>query len=271
MRKICGLLAVAGLAATAMAEPVAQGPVSTNPWNYSPRDTIVDQPWDGASPGSVAQYFGDFAAYSTEELDDFSTSVAYNVTTFTCPGVEAGGGGGLNTAVTAVIRASANATAPPVMTSISGSEDPFGVLTCDFGGQNLPPGNYWISAFVTRNFGGGGGQWFWNQTTPVTGSEEFFHNPGGGFGFGGAPIPGSVVFGVPRDQAFTLQGDLAGGCTWTPPCYADYDGDGFITGDDATLYVSDFESGNMCADVDGDGFLTGDDYTLWVTQFETGC
>ncbi len=91
----------------------------------------------------------------------------------------------------------------------------------------------------------------------------------------GAANPVAGWSGAPTaSNAYTI--NLTGvcyvsACGWTPPCFADYDGDGFITGDDATLYVIDFEGGNLCADVDGDGFLTGDDYTLWVTQFENGC
>ncbi len=54
-------------------------------------------------------------------------------------------------------------------------------------------------------------------------------------------------------------------------CRADYDGDGFVTGDDFALFVTDFEAGNIRADIDGDGFITGDDFGLFVTLFEIGC
>ncbi len=37
------------------------------------------------------------------------------------------------------------------------------------------------------------------------------------------------------------------------------------------IFANDFESGNLCADVDGDGFITGDDFTLFVIAFEIGC
>jgi hypothetical protein len=73
---------------------------------------------------------------------------------------------------------------------------------------DLAPGTYWISAWVDRPFAGGG-QWFWDETTPVTGSEFFIHNPGGGFGFGTSPVPGSVVTGPPpHDLAFEIDGTL---------------------------------------------------------------
>ncbi len=56
-----------------------------------------------------------------------------------------------------------------------------------------------------------------------------------------------------------------------PPCPADLDGDGFVTGDDFTLFVTWFEAGDLRADFDGDGFLTGDDFTAYVIAFEAGC
>ncbi len=55
------------------------------------------------------------------------------------------------------------------------------------------------------------------------------------------------------------------------PCPADMDGDGFVTGDDFTLFVTWFEGGDLRADFDGDGFITGDDFTAFVIAFETGC
>ena len=82
-----------------------------------------------------------------------------------------------------------------VMSGI-GKEDAGATLTINFGNQTLQPGSYWITAYVVRaSAQAGGGQWFWDETTPVTGSEEYFYNPLGGFGFGTASIPGSTVFG----------------------------------------------------------------------------
>jgi len=57
----------------------------------------------------------------------------------------------------------------------------------------------------------------------------------------------------------------------TPRCPADYDHDGFVTGDDFDAYVADFEAGNIAADFNGDGFVTGDDFDAFVTAFEAGC
>lgn len=54
-------------------------------------------------------------------------------------------------------------------------------------------------------------------------------------------------------------------------CDADFDGDGFVTGDDFDAYTAAFELGATAADFDGDGFVTGDDFDLFVLAFERGC
>ncbi len=55
-------------------------------------------------------------------------------------------------------------------------------------------------------------------------------------------------------------------------CPADYDGDGFLTGDDFDAFVAAFEAGeSVCADQDGNGFITGEDFDLYVEQFVGGC
>lgn len=56
-----------------------------------------------------------------------------------------------------------------------------------------------------------------------------------------------------------------------PPCRPDYNGDGFVTGEDFDLFVTDFESGNIKADYDGDGFVAGEDFDAFVAEFEVGC
>lgn len=54
-------------------------------------------------------------------------------------------------------------------------------------------------------------------------------------------------------------------------CPADFDGDGFVTGDDFDTYVLAFEAGSGSADFDGDTFVTGDDFDAFVAAFEVGC
>ncbi len=74
----------------------------------------------------------------------------------------------------------------------------------------------------------------------------------------------------PNLQALALD-DLHVQLAVLAPCPADLDGDGFVTGDDFTLFVDYFERGDLRADFDHDGFLTGDDFTLFVEAFELGC
>jgi len=56
-----------------------------------------------------------------------------------------------------------------------------------------------------------------------------------------------------------------------PPCHPDYNGDGFVTGEDFDLFLADFESGSIKADYNGDGFVTGEDFDAFVAAFEIGC
>ncbi len=56
-----------------------------------------------------------------------------------------------------------------------------------------------------------------------------------------------------------------------PRCPSDFDGDGFVTGDDFDAYVSAFEAGVLAADFNGDTFVTGDDFDAYVVAFESGC
>jgi hypothetical protein len=176
---------------------------------------IIKQKWDGSSSGAVAQNFGStgLTAYSSYEFDDFTTTINYNVTTLTVPGVELGTASA-NTAVTGEIwnGLPGSGGGSIVMTSTHGKEKANGALAINFGSQLLPAGSYWITAFVTRNFSSGG-QWFWDRTLEhghYHGSQEQFYNPGGGFGFGTQPINGSAIFGTAEDMAFTLKGTAAG-------------------------------------------------------------
>lgn len=57
----------------------------------------------------------------------------------------------------------------------------------------------------------------------------------------------------------------------TCPCKpADFNCDGFITGEDFDAYVDAFTAGSLAADFDGDGFLTGEDFDAFVLAFEIG-
>ena len=73
----------------------------------------------------------------------------------------------------------------------------------------LTPGTYRITGWVDRPLLPTGGQWFWDTTdsgNPV-GSEYYIQNPGGGLlPSATSPTPGSTVFGLPPDLAFTIFG-----------------------------------------------------------------
>ncbi len=54
-------------------------------------------------------------------------------------------------------------------------------------------------------------------------------------------------------------------------CPSDFDGDGFVTGEDFDAYVAAFQLGVIAADFNDDGFVTGDDFDAFVAAFESGC
>ncbi|MGQ9658450.1 MAG: PEP-CTERM sorting domain-containing protein [Fimbriimonadales bacterium] len=171
--------------------------------------------WDQSNSlvgGVVAQEFSDFPNYTTYEFDDFVVAApGWDVKRVTIYGVEGG-----NPAFTLSLRlrifdapdANANVVASATVSPAAGHGPNLvfgdGVNTL----FTLTPGTYWISAWVERPFGGGGGQWYWARNGSSNGSEHYFHNPGGGFGYGTNPVLGSVVFGSPSDLGFTIEGAL---------------------------------------------------------------
>jgi hypothetical protein len=54
-------------------------------------------------------------------------------------------------------------------------------------------------------------------------------------------------------------------------CFADFDGSGFVDGDDFDALVQAFEAGGDDSDFDGSGFVDGDDFDIFVWNFEAGC
>jgi len=64
------------------------------------------------------------------------------------------------------------------------------------------------------------------------------------------------------DQNFTINGT---------GCPSDYNGDGFVSGDDFDAFVLAFEAGEPGADFNGDNFVSGDDFDGFVLAFEAGC
>lgn len=59
---------------------------------------------------------------------------------------------------------------------------------------------------------------------------------------------------------------------WTASlCGADFNSDGFVTGDDYDSFVAAFVVGSLIADFNGDGFVAGDDFDGFVDLFVAGC
>ncbi|MCC6971723.1 MAG: immunoglobulin domain-containing protein [Phycisphaerales bacterium] len=54
-------------------------------------------------------------------------------------------------------------------------------------------------------------------------------------------------------------------------CFADFNCDGFVNGDDYDAFASLFEPGDAGADLNCDSFVNGDDYDLFASAFESGC
>ncbi len=54
-------------------------------------------------------------------------------------------------------------------------------------------------------------------------------------------------------------------------CPADFDGNGFVNGDDFDFFSAAFIAGDGAADFDGNFFVNGDDFDLYSASFEAGC
>ncbi|NUQ51171.1 MAG: hypothetical protein HUU19_00580 [Phycisphaerales bacterium] len=54
-------------------------------------------------------------------------------------------------------------------------------------------------------------------------------------------------------------------------CAADFNGDGFVNGDDYDAFASAFDAGDAAADFNHDGFVNGNDYDEFASAFDAGC
>lgn len=163
---------------------------------------------------AVAQDFPDFATFSAYEFDEFVVPAGelWCVNEFFCAGTELGDPS-QNQEIHLRIQQNANFTTPGTL--YADINAPLSVYVA--GNLTIPvtplailgPGTYYVSTWIKRPFGGGGGQWFWCMTLTINGTEQWFHNPGGAFGFGTDPVPGSTVFGAPEDEDFRLSGERA--------------------------------------------------------------
>jgi len=237
-------------------------------------DVIVEQPYDGVSAARTAQQFPDFADFSTFQFDDFTTTQDWFLGALSAPGTDAGDPNESNIDVVAEIwddfpEDPNCATSGRLVLEAHGSEHPdTDTLTFDFGGQLLPAATYWLRVYIVRNFGDHG-IWRWYSTTPVSGSEAYYYNPGGALGWGSCPIPGSQRYGDVRDMAFRLEGTPAGGCA------GDIDADGDTDLSDLALLLSAYgtttgDPGYLAAaDFDADGDVDLGDLAWLLADY--GC
>ncbi len=54
-------------------------------------------------------------------------------------------------------------------------------------------------------------------------------------------------------------------------CAGDYDGSGFVNGDDLDEFLTEFLAGSRFCDMDGDGFSNGDDFEKFIGHWDSGC
>lgn len=57
----------------------------------------------------------------------------------------------------------------------------------------------------------------------------------------------------------------------TPACPADFNGDGFVNGNDYDEFADAFDGGLPAADLNDDGFVNGNDYDEFAVAFDAGC
>jgi hypothetical protein len=176
-------------------------------------DVLWDQPWDGVSRGSPAQDFTDtdYRIYSVWLFDDFAVpEPGWWIDRVTVYGSEQGDTR-YNLGVYLSISPAPHVDVLDVVAVgsevvLEPGEPPLrrrANLVFDLNGFYLPPGTYYLSAWVRRPFEPGG-QWFWLRTSPTQGEPFYLHNPGGGWGFGGNPVGGGWL--TEQDLAFTIEG-----------------------------------------------------------------
>ena len=62
--------------------------------------------------------------------------------------------------------------------------------------------------------------------------------------------------------------ELSGGCF---ACPADFDGNGFVNGEDFDAFAFEFFWGTQAADFDRNGFVNGEDFDAFALHFAAGC
>jgi len=176
-------------------------------------DVLWHQPWDGVSRGSPAQEFTDpdNRVYSVWLFDDFTVpEPGWWIERVTVYGSEQGTSE-YNLGVYLSLSPAPHVNQMDIIAQgmevvLEPGSAPLrrrANLVFDLGGLYLPPGRYFLSAWVRRPFDPGG-QWFWLRTSPTLGEPFYLHNPGGGWGFGGDLVGGGWL--TEQDLSFTIEG-----------------------------------------------------------------
>lgn len=250
--------------------------VSTGTPRAAAQTTIVELRWtSGQSAGPRAQnYPPDQDAKDIWAGDDFQTDRRWAIGRFTSWGSGIGGA----TDVLATIYDDIPTVGKVVMQSVPGAgkyvrSGSWGYYETNFGGQALSPGKYWIiwqadgnPSTITPVMFVQHGAYTVGAGTPDNGHA---YNPGGFWNLPEGPWT-SVTdqlahMGNPIGVNFKLEG------TELTTCPADFNGDGFVNGDDFDAFSSAFAAGDATADFDKNGFVTGDDFDAYVAAFEAGC
>lgn len=216
--KMVFLAAAAGCASLAMAEPVASRPSGGGSLT-APRAVLWNQAIVDNSYAIVDQEFGDFGAYSTYLVDDFTTGgQTWNVsgiTTYYTKGFGLWGSG--------ISTGSLNFYAKGGSLPGGGDAAPeheVAVTVTDIGGYWMVQadtsaigemqginGDFWVGLTPHADFGS------WGQEFHVgfqgTGDHAAMRNPGGGFGFSSTDWQRDIVGGQNMNEmAFVVTGDV---------------------------------------------------------------
>lgn len=79
----------------------------------------------------------------------------------------------------------------------------------------------------------------------------------------------SIVSGTSLTGVYGGGGSNCGSCAWQADgCFADYNNDGGIDGDDVIVFFGDWDQNQICADCDGSEGVDGDDVILFFSAWD---